>query len=121
MILHSPLNHGELTLNIFFLRLRTEKCSLQFVSTFNLRTCTGCISDSKLNIENELIIYPNPANDILTIQVKLDVKSEARINILNVLGDNIFISKNNLSDTNSFTEVINLKQLNISKLLLEQK
>lgn len=56
------------------------------------------------NADNNILVYPNPANDLLTIQVNSSTKNFT-VEIFNLIGKQIFKSSNNKSiDVSSFSQ-----------------
>ena len=45
-----------------------------------------------INESNKLVIYPNPASNLLNLKVNLDVNSNVQVEIFNVHGKQVFIS-----------------------------
>ena len=78
-------------------------CSASSVYTLNVSTCTGI--DEVIN-NNLFSIYPNPANDILNVELG-DVNENSTIQIINALGEvvlsEVVLSNSTTLKTNNLT------------------
>lgn len=52
--------------------------------------CSPLVSTRKIELEQDLKVYPNPATDFLNIELKLDDISDIEIRLFNLLGQTVF-------------------------------
>ncbi|MEP7169588.1 MAG: T9SS type A sorting domain-containing protein, partial [Bacteroidota bacterium] len=87
---------------------RSELWKYEFDSTCTVYPC-GTIGIYEINNLNQLNIFPNPTNSLITIKFEFSKAQNIQLNIYNVLGEEIYSSKENYSG-GEFSREINLKQ-----------
>ncbi len=70
-------------------------CQNRDVITINVSACTGI---NEVDDINALTIYPNPANEILNVELE-NLNETATVSIINALGEIIFIEKATANNT----------------------
>lgn len=107
---------------------RTGGCKIPSTITQSVSFCTG-INSFAVNGDLQLNIYPNPTNEILTIELDastaLSITKNYKIEIVNIFGEvvlNQIASANNLSlNINNFKSGIYFIQLKINNSTVRKK
>lgn len=86
--------------------------------SYTIGNCATGINN--ININEELIIYPNPANNTMAIRIPNDFKNY-EINLLNTLGETLLQTKSNVIDVSSLPSGIYFVNVQSDKISVNKK
>ncbi|MDD5571403.1 MAG: S8 family serine peptidase [Bacteroidales bacterium] len=98
------------------------------INAYDALVLTKINAEQSKKEENNLIVYPNPARNVLKINLVLSSASEIKIELKNILGETVY--EENLSstaninksiDVSSFAKGIYILEINTTKTTLQEK
>ncbi len=104
---------------ILYVNCNGDKSTVTLQSGYNITSQDLIASVNNLSFINSIQVYPNPVNDILTIDLKSEFENEFTIDVINILGESLYKTNQNITsgmntlkiDFNSFDNGVYMIQI----------
>lgn len=104
---------------ILYVNCDGNKSTVMLQSGYNVTSQNLIASVNNLSFINSIQVYPNPVNDILTIDLKSEFENEFTIDVINILGESLYKTNQNITsglntlkiDFNSFDKGVYMIQI----------